>query len=452
MTRRTSSDPKAFKILKAEILAGSKHPDERRIGVEWEKIGVRGSDGHAIRYAGTGGVAQLFRALCARHGWSVDQRDDDHVVALRKGFTRITLEPGGQIELSGGPAYCLRENARELDEHLREVREVSAPHDILWLGLGCQPFSPTSAIDWVPKRRYAIMRRILRNEGERTYSMMKRTASIQASFDFTSEADAADKFRLATLLSPFLTAIFANSPFSEGRVSPYLSYRTHIWRGTDPHRSGVLTHALRRDFTIDDYVRYALDVPMFFVQRASRLIPVRGLSFRRFLQEGYRGLTAGQEDWRLHLSTIFTDARLKTYVEIRSIDCLPPDLSLSAPTLLKGLFYCPSSLRAALRLLEGIKAEDFRALYDLVPRTGLETPVGRHRAQDYAEDLLRYSERGLRGLAESRCCDPNDRQYLEPLKELVLKRRLNPAQRLLQCWRSRTRRDLLGLLRRETAF
>lgn len=452
MSRRPLNDPKAFQLLKAEILAGCKHPDERRIGVEWEKLGVSGADGRAIRYSGRGGVATLFRALCRNHGWAVDQLDDGHPVALRKGFTRITLEPGGQIELSGGPAYCLKENARELDEHLREVREVSAPYGILWLGLGCQPISPTRSIEWVPKRRYVIMRRLLRSKGELTYSMMKRTASVQASFDFTSESDAVDKFRLATLLSPFLTAIFANSPFSEGKISPYLSYRTHIWRKTDPRRSGVLTRALDRSFTVDDYVRFALDVPMFFVQRAGRLIPVADLSFRRFLAQGYRGLTACQEDWGLHLSTIFTDARLKTYVEVRSIDCLPPDLSLSAPTLLKGLFYCPAALKATLRLLQGIPAGEYRRLYEQVPRAGLEAPVGRHRAYDYAKDLLRLAEGGLRGLSDSRHCDPNDRQYLEPLKDLVVARRMNPALRLLHHWRASSRRDLLDLLRRRTAF
>lgn len=452
MTRRSPNDPKAFELLKAEILTGCKHPNERRIGVEWEKLGVRGADGRAIRYSGRGGVAWLFGALCRRHGWSVDQSDDGHAVALRKGFTRITLEPGGQIELSGGPAYCLKENARELNEHLREIRQVSAPHGILWLGLGCQPISSTRSIEWVPKRRYTIMRRLLRSDGERTYSMMKRTASVQASFDFVSETDAADKFRLATLLSPFLTAIFANSPFSEGQVSPYLSHRTHIWRRTAPRRSGVLKRALDRGFTIDDYVRFALDVPMLFVRRADRLIPVKSVSFRRFLSRGYRGLTAGPEDWTLHLSTLFTDARLKTYVEIRSIDCLPPDLSLSAPTLLKGLFYCPSALKASLSLLQAIPSGEYLRLYDQVPRLGLEAPVGRRRAYDYARDLLGYAERGLKGLVDSRHCDPNDRRYLEPLKELVVQRRMNPAQRLLRHWQASSRRDLVSLLRRETAF
>ncbi|MCG3176010.1 MAG: Glutamate--cysteine ligase EgtA [Candidatus Omnitrophica bacterium] len=441
-----------LRALKAEILAGCKHPDQRRIGVEWEKLGVRGDTGKALRYYGPGGVASLFRALIVRHGWTADQRDRGHIVALRKGFTRITLEPGGQIELSGGPAYCLRENARELDEHLREIRSVGRPHGIVWLGLGCQPISAEASIPWVPKQRYGIMRRLLRRRGRLTYSMMKRTASLQASFDFISEQDAVDKYRLATLLSPFLTAMLANSPFSEGRPSGYLSYRAHIWRHTDPARSGVLRAALRRDFTIDDYVNYALDVPMFFVQRGGELVSVRPATFRQYLRRGCGHLTACREDWQLHLSTIFTDARLKTYLEVRSIDCPPPSLSLAAPTLLKGLLYAPTASRRALKMLERIDTDHYAALYRRSPREGLDTRVGRRPAREYALELLRLAASGLSEISASRCGERDDKTYLEPLVELLVDRGINPAQALLRDWEAGGRRDLLGILRRHCAY
>ena len=417
--------------LKQYFLDGCKAETDLCVGVEWEKIGVYRDSAEGIRYSGPNGVEAIFKALMEKFQWE-GVFSGPHVIALKKGESSITLEPGGQIELSGRKAALLKENAGELHEHLGEIKEVSEPLGIAWLGIGFQPVSAVEAIEWVPKERYAIMRENLKTKGPLTYSMMKQTASIQISLDYTSEGDAIEKLRLAMGLSPILSAVFANSPLSGGGLNGFYSKRAYVWSHTDPDRTGILYQVFDPAFGFDDYVEYALNVPMFFVLREGKWISVNGIRFKEFLENGLGdGNPATKEDWELHLTTIFTEARLKKYVEIRSVDCQNRELSMSVPALLKGLFYDDASRKAAWNLVSDLSLEERLRLAHEAPVKGLKTKLGNTDLGEIGRELIRLGEEGLRRLPGA-MASSDESKYLMPIKEL-LNKRLTPADSLIGC-------------------
>ena len=409
--------------LKNYFLDGCKKEADFAVGVEWEKIGVLRESGEAIRYAGPRGVRAIFEALVQKNAWIPVFSAAGMPIALKKGTMSITLEPGGQVELSGQKAKRLKDNADELYCHLKEIKEVSRPLDIVWLGLGAQPFSTAHDIEWVPKDRYDVMREKLQGRGALTFSMMKETASVQISLDYSSESDAIEKLRLAMALSPVLTALFANSPLEKGRGGPYLSRRAHIWRHTAPERSGIVWKVFDPSFTLEDYVEYALDVPLLFLQRNDGWIGVGELSFRDFLERGWKDLTPEPADWDLHLTSLFTEARLKKYIEIRSVDCQTPPLGLAAVAFVKGLFYDADARRNAWKQLESWSLEERKRLMDEVPVHGLQTKIRGAQLRQTAAVLAELAEQGLA---------PEERDHLKPMQELLGKGQ-NPAQKLLSC-------------------
>lgn len=423
MTVLTSSP--ARKLVKETLTAyfkkGYKDPSCYKIGVEWEKIGIYRTTGEAIRYSGPAGVAAILESLIRQCGWQADLIQNGQVVALKKGFSRITLEPGGQIELSGQTYFQLKANREELANHLQELKRVSSPYNIAWLGVGVQPFSKLNKIEWTPKERYRIMREALRREGELTYNMMKQTASTQVSIDYKSEADACLKLRLATTLAPFFAALFSNSCFFEGKRTPYHSMRYQIWQKTDAKRTGLVPQVFQKNFSFAGYTEYALNVPLFFIQRNNTwLRPEKSISFGHFLKNGYQGHEATLEDWELHLSTIFTDARLKHYIEIRSIDCLPGFLAMAAPALIKGLFYGETTLQEAADYFKTVSYKEIMALRRDIPKKGM-------RALFRKKDLWPVAS-FLTNLAQKTLKDLHEEEYLELLRTTILKPRRMPAE------------------------
>ncbi len=417
--------------LKQYFLDGCKDETDLHVGVEWEKIGVYRDSAEGIRYSGPNGVESIFKALMEKFEWQ-GIFSGPHVVALKKGESSITLEPGGQIELSGRKAALLRENAEELHDHLSEIKEVSEPLGVAWLGIGLQPVSAVEAIEWVPKERYAIMRESLKTKGPLTYSMMKQTASIQISLDYTSEDDAIEKLRLAMGLSPVLSALFANSPLSRGELNGFYSKRAYVWSHTDPERTGVIYKVFDPSFRLDDYVEYALNVPMLFILREGKWISVNGIRFKESLENGFgSGGLATEDDWELHLTTIFTEARLKKYVEIRSIDCQNRELGMSVPALLKGLFYDNSSRKAAWNLVSDLSLEERLRLAHEAPVKGLKTRLGNADLWEIGRELITLGEEGLRRLP-SGLASSDESKYLTPIKE-ILNKRMTPADRLIGC-------------------
>ena len=408
--------------LKDYFLKGCKPITDLAVGVEWEKIGVDRQTGQAIPYLGPRGVKTIFEGLVSKFGWCVADLSGSEPTALRKGETFITLEPGGQIELSGAKAKTIAENASELFSHLVEIKKISQPLGIVWLGLGAQPLSVASEIEWIPKERYQIMRQRLSNKGSHTFSMMKETASVQISIDYTSEKDAIQKLRLAMALSPFLTALFANSPIEEGRVSNFLSRRAEIWRHTDPERSGILWQIFQPDFSFQDYVNYALKVPLLFIQRQGQWIQTDEISFKQFLEFGWKNYKAEPADWKLHLSSIFTEARLKNYLEIRSVDCQTPALGLSAVAFIKGIFYNENAQKSAWALLKNLILEERMKLFSEAPKKALKTRFKNGFMLKPCRELVKISREGL---------EKSEKDYLIPI-ETLLESGQCPAENLLE--------------------
>src|ERR1043166_2563502 len=301
-------------------------PRERwRVGTEYEKVGIVSRTGKAIPYSGRRGVEFILRELIDRFGWEPEEQDG-HIIALSRGNAQITLEPGGQIELSGEPCDSIHCTYAEFTQHIRELLEVAEPLDIVFLGLGMQPVSRLQEIEWVPKKRYRIMGPYMPKVGTLGQRMMKQTATVQANIDFSDEKDAMAKFRTAMGIAPLLTAIFANSPIADGQLTGYKSFRGHIWTDTDKSRTGLLRFAFNPAVSFAHYVEYALDVPMYFIKRGDDYIDFTGITFRDYWNSGHKGYEATIEDWDLHLTTLFPELRIKRYMEARSADSQPPEL------------------------------------------------------------------------------------------------------------------------------
>ncbi|HZD42337.1 MAG TPA: glutamate-cysteine ligase family protein, partial [Terriglobales bacterium] len=331
--------------------AGKPRP-QWRVGTEYEKVGIDRNTGKAIPYFGPRGVDRILRELIDRFGWEPDDQDGN-IIALSRDKAQITLEPGGQIELSGEPCDSIHCTSGEFTQHIRELLEVAEPLDIVFLGLGMQPISRVDEIEWVPKKRYRIMAPYMLKVGALGQRMMKQTATVQANIDFLDEKDAMAKFRTGMGLAPVLIAMFANSPICDGQLNGYRSFREHIWTGTDRHRAGLLKFAFEPDVSFAHYVEYALDVPMYFIIRHHDYIDMTEVTFRQFLQYSHHGERATIEDWADHLTTLFPETRVKRYIEIRSVDSQPPDLMTAPSALIKGVFYDSDCLAAAWDLVKG---------------------------------------------------------------------------------------------------
>ena len=344
-------------------------------------------------------------------------------------MNRLTVEPGGQVEFSGAPQRRLSDVERELRRYLSRLREVAESNRLAFLAVGFDPLRTIEEQRWFPKMRYEVMRPYLAARGRRAWDMMCRTCAVQSNLDYGPPADLAKKFLAGNRLAPVVTAIFANSPFEGGRPSGYKSTRAAAWLDTDPARAGIAPPALRDDFAPEDYVAYALDVPMIFVQRGGRYLgAVAGLRFREFLERGHAGLRPVFGDWADHLTTIFTDARLKQHVELRSADTNDLETSLALQAFWKGLLYDEAALDEALRLAPRLKAADALVLRECVARDGL---AARHAGVDVlrvARELVALAAEGLARVA------PDEVSYLEVLRARVIREGVCPADILLRNW------------------
>jgi glutamate--cysteine ligase len=421
---------------------GSKPRERWGVGLEYERVGVYRDNGRAVPYEGPVGVETLLKTLVRERGWAPEE-EDGRILALSRDGTRITLEPGAQLELSGAVHRNLASLRDELQSFTTEMEECSRPLGIAWLGLGLQPFAPLEEIGWIPKKRYAVMRDYLPRRGSRAHAMMKQTACMQVNLDYGGEADAADKLRTAMALTPAVTALYANSPLLEGRPNGFLSYRAWIWQDTDPDRCGLLPFAFKDGAGFDDYLQYALDVPMFFVVRDGRYLPANGMTFRRFVRRGFDGERPTVADFEVHLTTLFPEARLKRYLEVRGADSGEPAACLALAALWKGILYDGASRRAAWEMVRDMAFKDRVHLLEEAARVGPAArlpPGSGERAPSLVRDLLielvRLARQGLNNQGapeEATCLD-------------LLDRRLGgeggcPAARLVAEWEGTMGRD-----------
>jgi glutamate--cysteine ligase len=397
-----------------------------RVGTEHELIGVRGrtSIGSAPAYDGPDGIAAVLAGFEAR-GWA-PVREDGHTIALTRGDAQITLEPGGQFELAAAPVTDDREFATELAGHVDALGEISGRLGLAWLSSGFRPFGRREDVPWMPKARYGVMREYMPRVGSRGLDMMLRTATVQTNLDFVDEADALATMRCLHSITSILTALWANSPIVEGRPSGFQSYRAWVWRDTDRARTGLLPFVFERDDLFRAYTEWALDVPMYFVYRGGYQ-PAGGMTFRAFLAGGWRGERATFADWALHLSTLFPEARLKKFIEVRGCDCGSLAMIVALGPMCRGLLYDGDARAAATALTAELSFADRQQLADDVPRTGLDARAGRHRVGDLARELLALAQAGLRRLA------PAALPLLASVEDVVLTGRTH-ADRAVAAW------------------
>ncbi len=407
---------------------GGKPKSEWRVGTEHEKHVYRKYPLATVQYEGRDGIHALLAGIKARTGWDYFY-DKENPIGLRNlgPVGGISLEPGGQFELSGGPQKTIHETAAELDAHLADCRAVGGPLNIHFLGLGVTPIWAVADLKRMPKSRYGIMTPYMEKVGSLGTSMMYRSCTVQANLDFADEADMVKKMRVSLALQPIVTALFANSPFVDGKPSGYLSFRSHIWLNTDRARTGMLPFVFDDDFGFDRYAEHALDVPMYFVIRDKQYVNVAGESFRAFMRGELPQLPGEKptvKDWEDHLSTLFPEVRLKQFLEMRGADMGDRDHVLALPALWVGLLYDTGALDAAGELVKNWTNEERQRLRDEVPRTAIHTLFRGGTVADIARRVLALAHRGLsaRGLGEE--------QYLSPLDE-TLRLGKTPAERWL---------------------
>jgi glutamate--cysteine ligase len=407
--------------LVAWIASGAKPKADWRIGTEHEKIPLYEANGAPVPYEG--GIRALLEGFAAEGGWE-PIIEDDHPIGLYDpiGGGAISLEPGGQFELSGAPLATLHETVRELDAHLAQARRVAEPLGIGFLTLGMSPKWSRAETPVMPKRRYEIMTGYMPKVGRLGLDMMYRTATVQVNVDYGSEADMVKKLRVSLALQPVATALLANSPFADGKPNGFLSMRSEIWRDTDPDRTGMLAFAFEDGMGFERYVDWALSVPMYFVKRDSTYHDVAGASFGDLLAghlPQMPGERARLSDWANHLSTLFPEVRLKRYLEMRGADIGPRERAVALSAFWVGLLYDEVALDAAWDLVRGWSKEERERLRAEVPRLALKATVKGRPIREVAREALGVARTGLRRRAKRDAKGRDEARYLDPLEAIV---------------------------------
>ncbi|KAL0020296.1 hypothetical protein WJX77_003532 [Trebouxia sp. C0004] len=404
--------------------SGCRPKEKWRFGTEHEKLGYNLSDHRRIDY---NSIKALLEGLCRRFGWEPIMEGQYIIGAVLDGQS-VTIEPGGQFELSGAPVDTLHKTCSEVNSHLYQIKTMAQELGIAFLTAGFDPKWAVKDVPIMPKNRYRIMREYMPKVGTLGHDMMFRSTTIQVNIDFESEQDMVEKARIGLALQPVATALFANSPFRDGKPTGYLSWRSHVWTDVDNNRCGTLPFVFDDDFGFDRYVEYALDVPMYFVYREGQYLDATGGSFRAFMEgnlESFPGEKPTLKDWENHLSTIFPEIRLKKFIEMRGADGGPWKIICALAALWVGLLYDSESQAAALDLIKDWTRADHDHLREQVPKTALKTPFRQGTVQDLAKKILQLSKNGLSRRGN------HEEPFLEPLQEIAESGVTN-AERLLE--------------------
>ncbi|NLS02490.1 glutamate--cysteine ligase [Rhizobium sp. P32RR-XVIII] len=413
--------------LTAYMAAGSKPKDSFRIGTEHEKFAFFRADNSPVPYFGEASISALLKALQTKNGWDPIM-DGDNIIGLadQHGMGAISIEPGGQFELSGAPVETIHETCRESNSHLATVREIAEPMGIGFLGIGGSPKWTLAETPRMPKSRYDIMTRYMPKVGTKGLDMMYRTCTIQVNLDFSSEADMQKKMRVSMKLQSLATALFASSPFTEGKPNGLLSWRGDIWRDTDNRRSGLLDFTFRDDFGFHRYMEWALDVPMYFIVRDGRYHDCTHVTFRQFMNGALKGEIAAWEptmgDWTNHLSTLFPDVRLKRFLEMRGADGGPWRRICALPAFWVGLLYDDAALDAADQLTKDWTFAEVNALREAVPAAGLNATFRGHALYEVAREVIGISKAGLKARNRLNKEGQDESIFLSPLDEVMAKK------------------------------
>ncbi|TCU27950.1 glutamate--cysteine ligase [Rhizobium azibense] len=409
------------------IAAGNKPKEQFRIGTEHEKFAFFRAGNTPVPYAGTASISALLKGLQAKNGWDPIM-DGENIIGLaeQQGMGAISIEPGGQFELSGAPLETIHETCRESNSHLATLREIAEPMGIRFLGIGGSPKWTLAETPRMPKSRYDIMTRYMPKVGTKGLDMMYRTCTIQVNLDFSSEADMQKKMRVSMKLQSLATALFASSPFTEGQPNGMFSWRGDIWRDTDNRRSGLLDFTFRDDFGFQHYMEWALDVPMYFIVRDGHYHDCTHVTFRQFMNGALKGEVAAWEptmgDWTNHLSTLFPDVRLKRFLEMRGADGGPWRRICALPAFWVGLLYDDAALDAADQMTKNWTFAEVSALRDAVPTAGLKAEFRGQALYETAREVIGISKAGLRSRNRLNKEGQDESIFLSPLDEVMAKK------------------------------
>jgi len=434
-----NNDPVTNKdILLCYMHDGCKAPEAWRIGTEHEKFAYDLETLKPLPYEGEKSIRNLLEAL-QRFDWE-PVLENGNIIALKKSDgSSVTLEPAGQLELSGAAVETIHQTCYEVNQHLSQVKTVAREMDIGFLGLGYQPKWPRTDMPWMPKGRYKIMREYMPKKGSMGLEMMQATCTVQVNLDFDSEETMIQMFRIALALQPIATALWANSPFKESKPSGFLSYRSHVWTDTDPDRCGMLDFVFDDDFGFERYVDYILDVPMYFIYRDGKYLDVSGKSFRDYMAgklDGFEGQYPTIKDWEDHMSTAFPEVRLKKFLEMRGADGGPWARLCALSAFWVGLLYDDEARNAAWDLIEDWSVEEISALRDNVPQTALKTPFRNRTVREIALDVLLIARKGLKNRARFDSAGMDETHFLKPMNRIA-ESGFTPAEELLSAYEHR---------------
>ncbi|NQV48771.1 MAG: glutamate--cysteine ligase [Rhodospirillaceae bacterium] len=421
--------------------SGCKPPEKWRIGTEHEKFAYLVDDLSPLQYEGERGVRALLEGMI-KFGWQPVLENGKPIALTKPDNSSITLEPAGQVELSGAPLENIHQTCSEVAEHLKQVKEIAKDLGIGFIGLGYHPRTPHAEMPWMPKSRYGIMRNYMPKKGSMGLEMMQSTCTVQVNLDFDSEATMVQMFRISLALQPIATALWANSPFKDGKPNGYLSYRSHIWTDTDPDRCGTLPFVFEDGFGFERYVDYMLDVPMYFVYRNGEYIDVSGQSFRDFMDAKLPGLPGElptMTDWENHLTVAFPEVRLKKFLEMRGADGGPWNRLCALPAFWVGLLYDSQAREAAWELVKDWTPEEHLALRRDVPKQALSTPFRNGTVGDIALDALEISHGGLSRRNVLDWVGLDETHFLNPLFQIA-ESGISPAEELLSAYNRRWKR------------
>jgi glutamate--cysteine ligase len=423
--------------------SGCKPPENWRIGTEHEKFAYHINDFTSLEYEGEAGIRALLEGL-TKFGWKPVLEGGKPIALIKPDYSSITLEPAGQVELSGAPLENIHQTCMEVSEHLRQVKEVAKELGIGFIGLGYQPKWSRDTAPWMPKSRYGIMREYMPKVGSMGLDMMQSTCTVQVNLDFDSEATMVKMFRISLALQPIATALWANSPFKDGKPSGFLSYRSHIWTDTDPDRCGTIPFVFEDGFGFERYVDYMLDVPMYFVYRDGTYIDASGQSFRDFMNGTLPALPGEypvEKDWEDHLTVAFPEVRLKKFLEMRGADGGPWNRLCALPAFWVGLLYDDQAREAAWDMIKDWTPEEHEMLRNEVPRQALGTPFRSGTVCDLALDALDIAHEGLsrRGVQDGIGLD--ETHFLNPLFRIA-ESGFTPAEDLLCAYERRWHKNI----------
>ncbi|GIW21138.1 MAG: glutamate--cysteine ligase [Candidatus Sericytochromatia bacterium] len=434
---------------KAQLLkyftSSYKKKDDWKIGIEYEKFIIKSDLKPLDYFNGKESISNFFKTRIKLFGGTPEIEEGNIIAIYDKGYS-LSLEPGGQIELSGTPYKNLHYASKEVEEHLKEIKTITNDWNSYWYVLGMNPFHKNEDIPWMPKLRYKIMKEYLIKKGHLSHKMMKQTATIQANIDYESEEDAINKLRIATALNSIVTAIFANSPIYNGNLNGFMSERAYTWKFTDPERCGIIKNLFSSNYSFEDYINYVLNVKMFLIKRDNKVINMTSMSFKDFMEKGYNGYKATYYDWTYHLSTVFPEVRLLKYIELRGADSQKPELAMAIPAIWKGILYNNSALEYSWELVKNLTYDERINWHEEVSRKGLKAKVRKYQTKDLAKELFNIAYESLKIQKELNEKNQDESIYLENLYEIVIKKGKSPAEYLVEKWENNYNKDLYKLL------